>query len=91
MIVILIPHFELVPKIMLDLYLTQFINTYFSFQDPIPSQKRENNPYVKRFKELPFQHAEQSSLGHCLFFFIIIFCPLKGHFFPFLKIYKPIV
>lgn len=92
MMVILIPHFEFVPKIMLDLYLTQFINTsYFSFQDPIPSQKRENNPYVKLLRELPFQPAEQSSLDCCLFFFTVIFCLLKGHFFPTVKIYKLIV
>lgn len=82
---------NLFPKL-LDLYLTQFINTsHFSFQDPISSQKRENNPHVEHFKELPLQHAEHSSLDHCFFFFIVIFCPLKGHFFRSLKIYKLIV
>lgn len=39
MIVILIPHFEIVPKIMLDLYLT-LLQLLIFFQGPIPSQEK---------------------------------------------------
>lgn len=37
--VILIPHFEIVPEIVLDLYLTLLLLLFFP-QDPIPSPEK---------------------------------------------------